>query len=129
MGRVTIHDLLDEARKRLLRLTPQEAHRAMNDGGLLVDTRSDDERREQGIIPGVRHFPLSLLEWHIDPASGYGDPDIGLDSWIILVCAEGYSSSLAAARLQSLGFERATDVIGGFEAWRAEGLPIEGPPT
>lgn len=125
MSRRTIHDLLDEARRGLRRLEPEEAFRAMGDGAaFLVDTRSDEQRREQGAVPGAREYPLSVLEWLLDPASPHRDPDLALDAWVVLICAEGYSSSLAAHRLQLLGFSRATDVIGGVEAWKAAGLPV-----
>jgi rhodanese-related sulfurtransferase len=127
--RVTIHDLLAEARRLIARLTPADAYRAQSEGAVLVDTRSEDQRREQGVIPGALHCPLSVLEWHLDPDSGHSAPGISLDSWVILVCSEGYSSSLAAARLLALGFARATDVIGGVEAWKAAGLPMVESPT
>jgi rhodanese-related sulfurtransferase len=123
--RTTIHDLLADARRRLCRLTPREAHDATAHGAVLIDTRSDEQRREQGVVPGSRHHPLSVLEWALDPTSGHGDADLTLDSWIVVLCAEGYSSSLAAARLQTLGFSRATDVIGGVHAWKMDGLPLE----
>jgi rhodanese-related sulfurtransferase len=122
--RTTIHDLLEEARGTLARLTPEEARRASEQGAILVDTRSDDQRREQGVIPGARCVALSVLEWELDPASGHAELCVGLDAWIVLICAEGYSSSLAAARLQRLGFARATDVIGGVSGWKAAGLPL-----
>jgi rhodanese-related sulfurtransferase len=122
--RRTIHDLLAEARKGLARLSATEAYRASLDGGVIVDTRSEDERRAEGLVPGARHHPLSTLEWELDPASGHSDPRYTLDSWVILLCREGYSSSLAAARLRALGFHRATDVVGGMDAWKALGLPV-----
>jgi rhodanese-related sulfurtransferase len=127
MERSTIADLLAAARARLRRLSPLEAQAAQAEGALLVDTRSGDQRRQEGVIPGSLHIPLSVLEWRLDPA---GDADFrnrhvgGLDQHVVLVCAHGYSSSLAAARLQELGFGRATDVEGGFEAWRDAGLPV-----
>ena len=123
--RTSIHDLLAEARSRLTRLTPLEALRAQKEGAVLVDTRSADQRREQGVVPGALRFPLSELEWWLDPASGHADPAVDLSDWIVLLCAEGYSSSLAAARLQTLGFSRATDVIEGVAGWKAAGLPLE----
>jgi len=130
LGRRTIHDLLEEARARLRRVTASEAYRAVQAGrAVLVDTRSADERADQGCLELARHHALSVLEWRMDAASGYADPDITLDTWVILICREGYSSSLAAARLQSLGFLRATDVIDGVDGWRAAGLPIEPTPT
>ena len=130
MSRRTIHDLLEEARRGLRRLTPHEARRAVEGGdAILVDTRSEDERRREGLIPGARHHPLSELEWWLDPSSEHSDPEIRLDTRIVVVCREGYSSSLAAARLQSLGFSRATDLVGGVDAWKAAGLPLLPHPT
>jgi rhodanese-related sulfurtransferase len=129
MPRLNIHEFLQEARRKLQRLTPEQAHAASLDGGILVDTRDETDRREQGLIARTRHYPLSILEWMLDPESGNNEPDIDLDSWIILICKEGYSSSLAAARLKDLGFSRATDVIDGVVGWKAAGLPIGPPPT
>jgi rhodanese-related sulfurtransferase len=95
-------------------------------GALVIDTRCVEQRRETGVIPGSFHVPLSVLYWRLDPSSGYGDPRFAdLEREIILVCADGYSSSLAAATLRDLGFGQAADLIGGFEAWREAGLPVE----
>jgi rhodanese-related sulfurtransferase len=124
--RTTIHDLLDLARAGLRRLTPEEAFAASREGAVLVDTRSEDQRVAQGVIPGARRYPLSELEWWLDPEPGYADPAIRLSDRIVLVCAEGYSSSLAAARLQALGFVHATDVVDGVAGWKAAGLPLDG---
>ena len=126
MTRTTIDELLAAARARLARLAPEDALAAQRDGALVVDTRSGDERRAGGVIPGSLHIPLSVLEWRLDPDAdpAFHNPHIaGLEQHIVLVCAHGCSSSLAAARLQELGFARATDLDGGFEAWRAAGLP------
>ena len=126
MARRTVEDLLAEARAGLDRLEPAAALAAAESGALLVDTRCEELRRADGVVPGSVHVPLSVLYWRLDPASGYDDPALSnLDRQVILICAHGYSSSLAAATLRALGFERATDVIGGFEAWRAAGLPLE----
>jgi rhodanese-related sulfurtransferase len=119
--------MLAEARSRLARLTPEETLVAQGEGALVIDTRSADERRRVGVIPGSLHIPLSVLEWRLDPDSdpGFHNHHItGLDQWIVLVCEHGCSTSLAAARLQELGFHRATDLVGGFEAWVEAGLPI-----
>lgn len=125
--RRTIADLLEAARGRLERLEPAAAHRAsFQEGALLVDTRCSDARRATGVIPGSVHVPLSVLFWRLDPASGYNEPLLSdPERQVVLICAHGYSSSLAAATLRDLGFSRATDVIGGFEAWAAAGLPVE----
>jgi rhodanese-related sulfurtransferase len=127
--RHTIDQLLARARARLIRLEPEAALRAQGGGAILIDLRCADQRRESGIIPGSVHVPWSVLYWRLDPTSGYDDPRLSDPMRaVVLLCADGYSSSLAAATLQDLGFARATDVIGGFTAWAAAGLPLE-PPT
>jgi rhodanese-related sulfurtransferase len=125
--RRTIADLLDEARARLDRLEPAQALEAIVEPvAVLIDTRGTDARDEKGIVPGSVHVPLSVLYWRLDPDSGFDDPTLSDPTRrIILLCADGYSSSLAAATLQDIGFAQATDVIGGFAAWAAEGLPVE----
>lgn len=123
--RQSVDDLLAAARRRIDRLAPEAAQRAMADGALLVDTRCGDDRRAMGTIPGSVHVPLSVLFWRLDPSSGHNDPALSdLSRPIVLICAHGYSSSLAAATLRDLGFASAADVVGGFEAWSAAGLPV-----
>jgi rhodanese-related sulfurtransferase len=128
-GRTTINDLVAAARRRLDRVAPRHALCAARQGAVLVDIRSDGQRQRDGLIPGARVCPRNVLEWRVDPASGRCDPAFGgdFDRRIILVCDEGYQSSLAAATLQDLGFARATDLEGGFQAWRAAGLPVKRP--
>jgi rhodanese-related sulfurtransferase len=128
--RTTINVLLAAARKRLARLEPTQAVAAVRDGAVIVDIRSEDDRERDGVIPGAVFVPRNVLEWRLDPASGHSNPELGngLHRHIILVCNEGYQSSLAAATLQDLGFARATDLAGGFQAWRAAGLPVDGAP-
>jgi rhodanese-related sulfurtransferase len=128
--RVTINELLDAARRRLRRLDPNEARDAVVDGAVLVDIRSELQRERDGVIPGARFVPRNALEWRLDPASGHSDPtlDADLDRVVVLVCNEGYQSSLAAATLQDLGFRNATDLAGGFQAWRAAGLSVVSQP-
>jgi rhodanese-related sulfurtransferase len=124
--RATIDDLLEEARARLSRLTPGQAFAAQTAGAILVDVRGDDQWRDGGCIPGAIRIPRNVLEWRVDPACPACDPRIAhLDAVIVVICQQGYQSSLAASTLQALGFSRATDLEGGFEAWRAAGLPIE----
>ena len=124
--RKTINDLLAEARARLERLEPEQARAAVAAGALLVDIRSEAQRAADGTVPGALFFPRNVLEWRVDPASGHADPRVpGPEAAVILMCNEGYQSSLAAATLHDLGFVRATDLIGGFQAWRAAGLPVE----
>lgn len=122
----TIDDLLAEARATLDRVTPDQAHDEMAGGALLIDARTSEQRSEHGDVPGAIAIGLNVLEWRLDPCSESHIPQAsGHDVRVIVLCQQGYSSSLAAARLQSLGLERATDVVGGFEAWREAGLPIE----
>jgi rhodanese-related sulfurtransferase len=127
MARKTIHELLADARNRLDRLEPADALAAQEAGAILIDTRSSDERRREGVIPGALHIPRTVLEWRLDPDAdpAYRTPYVdALDRQLVVVCAHGYSSSLAAATLQELGFSRATDVAGGFAAWKEQGLPV-----
>jgi rhodanese-related sulfurtransferase len=124
--RRTIDELLAAARARLDRLSPAEALAAMHHGAALIDIRSQDQRRASGVIPGSYWFPRNVLEWRVDPASSAAHPavsDPGRQA--VLLCAQGYQTSLAAVVLQDLGFARATDVIGGFAGWAAAGLPVE----
>jgi rhodanese-related sulfurtransferase len=126
MGRRTVNDLLDAARASIDRLEPAAAAAEAESGAVIVDTRCAELRRDDGVIPGAVHVPLSVLYWRLDPASGFEDPALAdPDRRVILVCAHGYSSSIAAATLRQLGFSRATDVVGGFEGWQAAGLPVE----
>jgi rhodanese-related sulfurtransferase len=123
--RATIGALLEAARARLERLEPRAAQQALADGALVIDTRDVAMRRETGVIPGSVHVPLSVLFWRLDPTSESSDPRLAdPNRRVVLICAHGYSSSLAAATLLDLGYGRATDVIGGFEAWAAAGLPV-----
>ena len=122
----TIDQLLAEARATYRRMEPEEAHRAMSRGALLIDTRSHEQRVEGGLVPGAVRLHRNVLEWRVDPSSGHQDPRVAAcRGEIIVMCQEGYSSSLAAATLQQLGVERATDLAGGFVAWRDAGLPVE----
>jgi len=124
--RRNIDEVLAAARARLRRLTPAEAAIAMHDGAVLVDTRDGDVCAGEGTIPGAMHVPLSVLEWRVDPDSGSQDPALaGKEDQLILICREGYSSSLAAIRLHELRLVKTMDVIGGFAAWVAAGLPVE----
>ena len=122
----TVDDLLAAARARFSQLTPLEAAAAQAAGALLIDIRGDDQRRNGGCIPGSIRIPRNVLEWRADPGCPAHDPRIAdRDAILVLVCQEGDQSSLAASTLHDLGFRRATDLEGGFEAWRAAGLPVE----
>jgi rhodanese-related sulfurtransferase len=126
MLRQTVSDLLEAARSTIDRLEPGAAAAEAEAGALIIDTRCADLRRDDGVIPGAVHVPLSVLYWRLDPTSGHEDPALSdPQRRVILVCAHGYSSSIAAATLRELGFALAADVIGGFEGWRAAGLPVE----
>jgi len=123
-GARTIDEILDLARARLIRLTPGQAFGEVAGGGVLIDIRPAAQRAAQGEIPGSTIVERNHLEWRLDPCSGARLPWVtGYDHRIIVFCVDGYTSSLAAAALQDLGLYRATDVIGGFRAWTAEGLP------
>jgi rhodanese-related sulfurtransferase len=122
----TVDDLLSEARATLDRVSAQQAHDELADGSLVIDVRTSEQRTEYGVIPGAIPIGLNVLEWRLDPTSDWGIPQATDHAVrVIVFCQQGFSSSLAAARLQSLGLGRATDMIGGFEAWRDAGLPVE----
>jgi rhodanese-related sulfurtransferase len=121
---VTVDELLAEARAQLVRLTPREAIAAMRAGAVLVDIRPVEQRDRDGHLPGAHVIPRNVLEWRLDPRCEHRDPNAArADRRLIVVCNEGYQSSLAAATLRRFGLD-ATDVIGGVQAWRAEGLSL-----
>jgi rhodanese-related sulfurtransferase len=125
---MTVDELLATAREELGRLTPAEAITAQRSGAVLVDIRSKSQRSRDGEIPGAKRHPRNVLEWRLDPECEHRDRDVARrDARVILICDEGFQSSLAAATVRRFGVD-ATDVIGGFQAWRATGLPIDGPP-
>jgi rhodanese-related sulfurtransferase len=124
---VTLDELLAEARRRLDRVSPHEAVELQASGALLVDIRPGFQRAE-GEIPGALVVDRNVLEWRLAPTSDHRLPEApDPDRVVVLVCNEGYASSLAAALLQDLGLPRATDLDGGFQAWRAAGLPVQPP--
>jgi rhodanese-related sulfurtransferase len=111
----TITALLAEARAELTRLTPAQAREAMATGALMVDIRPTEQRARDGDVPGARVVPRNVLEWRLDSFC---------ERRVIVVCDEGYQSSLAAATLRRLGVD-ATDMVGGVQAWREAGLPLK----
>ena len=124
--RLTVDDLLARARAAIHRVTPYEALDAQSRGAVIVDIRSEAQRGADGAVPGAVWFPRNVLEWRVDPASPAADPRVcDLSRELLVLCDEGYQSSLAAATLRELGAARAGDVIGGFQAWRVSGLPVE----
>ena len=123
-GARSIDELLSAARARLTRIHPHEAAARMAAGAVLVDIRPAAQRAAEGEVPGALTVERNVLEWRFDPASDARLPEAtGYDVDVIILCSEGYTSSLAADALRSLGLHRATDVVGGFWAWTAVGLP------
>jgi rhodanese-related sulfurtransferase len=128
VGARSIDEILAAARVRLPRLTPQEAYAACEAGATLIDIRPAALRAAAGEVPGSVVIERNHLEWRLDPASDARLPwVIGYELRPIVICAEGYTSSLAAVALQDLGLASATDVIGGYQAWQAAGLPTARP--
>jgi len=120
MGRRTVDELLAEARRHLDRVGADHLAAEQAAGALVVDVRSARHRRQDGELPGAVVIDRNTLEWRLDPASPHRIPEAtGYDRRIIVVCDEGYSSSLAAATLRKLGLHRATDLVGGYRAWAA----------
>ena len=124
-------DLYAAACSVIIRLEPAEAFAAAANGALIVDIRSLDARQRDGVVPGALHVPRTVLEWRVAPDSEFRNPHVGgLDRRLVLLCDHGCSSVLAAATLVELGFRDAGDVVGGFAAWQAAGLPVgEAPPA
>ena len=122
----TVTELVEAARRRLVRVDPHEAAAVRGRGGLLIDIRPVEQRRREGDIPGALVIERNVLEWRLDPASEHRiDAITGHDQEIVVVCSEGYASSLAAATLHDIGLTRATDLAGGFHAWARAGLPVQ----
>jgi rhodanese-related sulfurtransferase len=126
-GARTIDELLETVRGRIDRIEPRAVPARLAAGALLVDTRPVEQRERDGEVPGAVVVDRNVLEWRLDPASPWRIPEVtGYDLEVIILCNQGYSSSLVADTLRSLGLSRAVDVIGGFEAWAALGLPVVG---
>jgi rhodanese-related sulfurtransferase len=126
-GARSIDELLDDARSRLVRVLPAEAAARVAAGAVLVDIRPAAQRSREGEVPGALVVERNVLEWRFDPASDARLPEAtGYDVDVVVLCSEGYTSSLAADALRALGLTRATDVIGGYWAWVAAGLPTTG---
>ena len=124
-GARTVDDLLAEARSRITRVTPVEALARIAAGAVLVDIRPTAQRAREGEVPGALVVERNVLEWRFDPASDARLPQAtGYDVDVVVLCSEGYTSSLAADALRSLGLTRASDVVGGYSAWAAAGLPV-----
>ena len=124
---VNVEELLEEARAGLHRLTPEQSFDAIRSGdAVVVDIREEERRRHDGRVPGAVEIARNVLEWRCAPQSEFRDRRVSDPSRVVIVmCNEGYQSSLAAAALQRLGLPQATDMDGGFQRWRADGLPVE----
>ncbi|MEU3888655.1 rhodanese-like domain-containing protein [Streptomyces sp. NPDC029041] len=124
---VGIDELLDRVRAGYERIGPQDAYEAAQAGdALLVDIRYAALRDRDGLIPGARVVERNELEWRLDPQGSHRLPEAtSHDLRVVVICNEGYASSLAAQSLHQLGLHRATDLVGGFQAWREAGLPVE----
>ena len=129
-GARSVDELLADARSRLTRVTPAEAAARIAAGAVLVDIRPAAQRAREGEVPGALIVERNVLEWRFDPRSDARLPlASSYDLDVIVLCSEGYTSSLAADALRTLGLTRATDVVGGFVAWKAAGLPTTGGPS
>ena len=125
VGSCTVDELLARVRGRIERVEPAEAWHRSRAGALLLDTRPAEQRDRDGAVPGALVVDRNVLEWRLDPASPDRLPEVtGYDLDVLVLCNEGYSSSLVADTLRTLGHPRAADVIGGFVAWAAAGLPV-----
>jgi len=115
--RQSIDQILADARTGLDRVEPDDLAREQAEGALVVDTRPFEQRERDGALPGAVVIDRNVLEWRLDPASPNCIPEAAYDRRVIIVCNEGFSSSLAAATLRRIGIARATDLAGGFQAW------------
>ncbi|MFI1421474.1 rhodanese-like domain-containing protein [Streptomyces sp. NPDC020731] len=130
-GAVGIDGLLERVRAGYERVGPRDAYEAARTGGaLLVDIRYAALRDRDGLVPGALVVERNELEWRLDPRGSHRLPEAtGHDLRVVVICDEGYASSLAAESLHRLGLHRATDLIGGFQAWRTAGLPVVSAPA
>ena len=121
-------DLVARARQHIDRTEAPALAAIASEGGLVVDIRPAAQRADEGELPGSLVIERNVLEWRLDPHGSHRIPDVtGFDQPVVVVCSAGYASSLAADSLRQLGFRRATDLVGGYQAWRAwsrsEGRP------
>lgn len=125
-----VDHVLARARRGSIRLTPAAARARHAAGAVLVDTRTEGQRAEQGELPGALVIDRTVLEWRLDPMCAWRIPEAtGFDLDVVVVCRQGFSSSLAAESLRRIGLSRASDMIGGVEAWIAAGLPMSSGPA
>jgi len=122
----TVDKLLTDVRDRYERIDPEPALEEQRAGAVIVDTRCYEQRKEHGLIPGALLMERNVMEWRLDPDSDYHEPWVeNHETRVIVVCQQGFGSSMAVRSLLDMGLVRATDMAGGFEAWRQGGLPIE----
>ena len=114
---ISIDELLERAQRGLDRVRPEDLQAEMDSGALVVDVRTRERQEREGELPGAMVIERSVLEWRLAPSSKWRTVEVGPSQKVIIVCSDGYSSSLAAATLQELGLEKATDMIGGYVAW------------
>ena len=119
-----IDQLLDQARARIQRFTPEETLSHLRAGALVIDIRPVAQRAAHGVVPGALCIERNVLEWRLDPSCAHRIPEAdSCERRVIVLCQQGYASSLAADSLRSLGYAQAADMIDGFDGWRAAGLP------
>ncbi|MFI1652639.1 rhodanese-like domain-containing protein [Streptomyces avidinii] len=122
---IGIDELLERIRAGYTRLNAQETYAASRAGAVLVDIRYQALRERDGLIPGALVIERNELEWRLDPRGSHRVPEAtSHDLQVVVICNEGYASSLAAASLHALGLHRATDLTGGFQSWKSSGLPV-----
>lgn len=120
-----VHQRLERVRSTLNRVSPERAADLVDEGALLVDIRPVSLREATGGVPGALVIERNVLEWRLDPTSPDRHPAVTTaDRQVVVFCQEGYASSFAAADLKDLGLENVTDIVGGFSAWKAAGLPV-----
>jgi rhodanese-related sulfurtransferase len=117
---ISVDDLVERARRRIRRVGPHELAGLVAEGGLVIDIRPAEQRRDEGALPGALVVERNVLEWRLDPSSDHRLPEVrDLHQPVVVVCSAGYASSLAAASLADLGYARAADLVGGYQAWSA----------
>jgi rhodanese-related sulfurtransferase len=116
----SVDDLVERARRRIRRVGPHELESVVRDGGLVIDIRPAAQRQEEGSLAGAIVVERNVLEWRFDPGGAHRLPEVrDTEQPVVVVCSEGYASSLAAASLVDLGYDRAADLVGGYRAWQA----------
>jgi rhodanese-related sulfurtransferase len=124
-GRRNVDALLEEARAQIERYTAEEARSQQQQGAWLIDIRPIAQRSQYGAVPGALVIERNVLEWRLDPQCAHRLPEASsYERRVIILCQQGYASSMAAASVRSLGYAHVADVIGGFDAWQQAGLPV-----